>query len=271
MRRFLPLLLAALVLTGCGSSQSGSGGGEGSAPAPADLAGDAVAALDEAGSAHYVVDASVQANGDAGFTGSLHAEGDASANAFTADGTVTFRGVTFSGQVLAGRDELFLNFMSQWYGDRHVGLWDTEEESPSADEVREYFDDVFTGSVSEGPELDGAATWRFEGKLNPDGFADLTERFEEEQMTEQQRKLLRALAEHTHFVLDVGQDDGLPRHLEFTVEVPKEALADLVGQFDGSAHATVNLSQFGKEVSYEAPPDFRPLEELFQGLFNGLE
>lgn len=271
MRTLLPLLLVMIALTGCGSSQSGSGGGDGSAPAAADLAADAVAALEEAGSAHYVIDASVEGNGDAGFTGSLHAEGDASADAFTADGTVTFQGVSFSGRVLAGRDELFLNFMGQWYGDRDVGPWDTEDETPSADDVREYFDDVFTGFVSEGPELDGVATWRFEGRLNPDGFADLTERFEEEHVTEQQRKLLRAVAEHTHFVLDVGRDDGLPRHVEFTVEIPKEALADLVGTFDGSVHATANLSQFGTDVFYEAPPDFRPLEELFQTVFSGLE
>jgi hypothetical protein len=271
MLKLLPLLLALLLAAGCGSSQSGGGGGGGSAPAAADLAADAFAALEDAGSSHYVVDASVAGDADAGFTGSLHAEGDASADAFTADGTVTFQGVSFSGRVLAGREELFLNFMGQWYGDRDIGAWDTEDETPTADQVREYFDDLFTGSVTEGPELDGAATWRFEGKLNPDGFADLTERFEDEHVTEQQRELLRAVAEHTSFVLDVGRDDSLPRHLEFSVELPEDALADLVGPFAGNVHATVDLSAFGKDVSYEAPPDFRPLDQLFSQLFSGIE
>jgi hypothetical protein len=278
MRRLLPLLLALLLLAGCGSAQSGGGGG--GAPAPADLAADALAALAEAGSAHYVVDADVTGNGDAGFDAGLHVEGDASADAFTAEGTVRFPGGSFSGELLAGRDELFLNVMGQWYGDSEFGLDEAGDESPSPDEVRMYFDDVFAGSVSEGPEIGGAATWRFEGKLNPDGFADLTERFDEEDVTELQRDLLRTVAEHTHFVLDVGRDDSLPRHLEFSLELSQEDLAAIGDGFDSSelddlldfdVHATANLSEFGKDVSYDTPQDYRPLEELFDQLFSGLE
>jgi hypothetical protein len=40
-------------------------------------------------------------------------------------------------------------------------------------------------------------------------------------------------------------------------------------QFD--VHATANLSEFGKKVSYEPPADYRPLEDLFDQLFEGLE
>jgi hypothetical protein len=279
MHRLIPLFLTALALAGCGSAQS-SGGAAGGAPAPADLAADAVAALEAAGSAHYLVDADVQGNGDAGFDGGLHVEGDASTDAFTANGTVRVGGASFSGQVLAGRDELFLNFMGQWYGDRNLGLGEADEETPSVDEVRQYFDEVFTGSVGEGPVVDGAATWRFEGKLNPDGFADLTERFDNEDVSEAQRELLRVVAENSRFALDVGQEDSLPRHLEFALELSSEDLATIGDGLDASelgdlldfdVHATLDLSEFGKDVSYEAPADYRPLEDLVDQLFSGLE
>lgn len=45
-------------------------------------------------------------------------------------------------------------------------------------------------------------------------------------------------------------------------------LGGLVG-FD--VHATVDFSEFGRDVSYEAPRDYRPLDELFDELFKGLE
>jgi hypothetical protein len=279
MRRVVPLLLLVLLLAACGSAHSGGGAG-GGAPAPADLAADALAALAAAGSAHYLVDASMSGNAADGFDGSVRLEGDASADAFTADGTVTFGGASFSGKALAGRDELFLQFMGQWYGDREVGLGQADEETPSVEEVREYFDQVFTGSVSEGPDLDGAATWGFEGKLNAEGFADLTERFDHEVVTAKERELLHKLADHTHFILDVGREDHLPRHLEFTLEVSGQDAAELGSAFGGSElgglldfdiHAAVDLSQFGEDVSYEAPRDYRPLDELFDELFKGLE
>jgi hypothetical protein len=260
MRRLLPLvLLAALVLAGCGSAESGGGGG--SAPAPADLAADAVAALEEAGSAHYVFDADVDG------AGSVHAEGDGSADAFTAEGSVTFQGVTFSGQILASRSELFIKLMDRWYGDAELGLEDAADEAPSPDEVREYFDDLFTGSVGEGPEIDGVATWRFEGKLNADGLADLSERFEGDDVSEEDLELLRDAAETSRFVLDVGREGGLPRHLSFTMNVPVPDLTGIGGFPGGSFSVTMDLSEFGKDVSYEAPADYRPLEDLFEELF----
>jgi hypothetical protein len=281
MRRLLPRLLpllAALVLAGCGGAQSGGDGG--GAPAPADLAADALAALEDAGSAHYVVDVSVEGHGTDGFDGALHAEGDASLDAFTAEGTVTFEGVSLPSRLLASRDELFLQFMGQWYGDPKLGLDQADEEAPSPDEVRRYFDDVFTGSVGEGPDIAGVATWRFEGQLNPDGFADLTERFEDEEVTDAEREVIRAIAEHTRFVFDVGRDDSLPRHLEMSVDLADADLPKLGpgvedSEFDDfvefDVHAEADLSEFGKDVSYEPPTDYRPLDQLFDELFGSFE
>jgi len=277
MRALLALAAAAAVLAGCGTAPSG--GAPDGAPAPADLAADAVAALADAGSAHYVLDADLRGNGDAGFDAGLHVEGDASEDAVTAEGSVTFPGGSLAGAVLASEDEIFLRFMGQWYGERETGLGRADDDAPTPDAVREHFNDIFTGSVAGGPDVGGSATWRFQGKLNPDGFADLTERFEEERVTDEQRQLLRRVADHSRFVLDVGRDDDLPRHLRFSLELSAEDVAAVGDAFAGTSlydladldvEATLDLSEFGKDVSYDAPASYRPLDELFDQLFSGL-
>jgi hypothetical protein len=220
-----------------------------------------VAALEEAGSAHYVFDASADG------VGSVQVEGDASADAFTAQGSVTFQGVTFSGEVLASRNELFVRLMERWYGETELGLQDAAEETPSPEDVREYFDKLFTGSVAEGPEIDGVPTWRFAGRLNPDGLADLNERFEGEGFSDEDLEQLREAAESSRFMLDVGRDDGLPRHVALTIDLPIPDFTGIAGTPDGRVSVTLDLSEFGKDVSYEAPPDYRPLDQLFEELF----
>ena len=279
MRKLIPLL-AVLVLAACGGSSTGEQGG-GQAPAPADLAASAVGALEEAGSAHYVFE--VEVGGDAEEDSSdigLRVEGDASKDAATADVSVEFDGIGLSGTVLANQDEVFVDFMGRWYGERGLRLGDRADEVPSEADVREYFGTLFTGTVAEGPAIDGAATWRFEGKLDADGFADLTEKFEDENVTAEQRALLRLVAEKTHFVLDVGQEDDLPRHVEFRLELSEEdveALGDgldvlgIGSRLGENVAVSLDLSDFGTTVEYDAPSDYRPLDELSDQLFGGLE
>jgi hypothetical protein len=278
VRKVIPLL-AALVLAACGGSSIGEQAG-GHPPTPADLAGSAVGALEEAGSAHYVFEVEVTGNAeeDSSDVG-LRVEGDASEDAATADVSLELDGVGLSGKVLASRDEIFVDFMGQWYGERELDLDDRADELPSEAEVREYFDDLFAGTVAEGPEIDGVATWRFEGKLDADGFADLTEKFEDEDVTAEERALLRLVAEKTHFVLDVGQEDDLPRHLEFRFQLSGEDLAGVGDGLDGiglgslleeNVAVSLDLSDFGTPVEYDAPADYRPLDELSDQLFSGL-
>jgi hypothetical protein len=280
MRKLLPLLAALLLvvlLAGCGGSSTTEQAAA-EPPAPADLATAAIAALEEAGSAHYVFEIEVRENGEDRSAVSVRAEGDASGDAVTARVNVDFEGIGLSGTVLANRDELFVDFMGQWYGERGLDLDERADELPSKADVQQYFDDLFTGAVEEGPEIDGVATWRFEGKLDADGFADLTEKFEDENVTAEQRALLRLVAEKTRFVLDVGQEDDLPRHVEFRLELSAEDLDALVDGLDvlgignqlEEVAVSLDLSDFGTHVAYDAPTDYRPLDELGDRLFNGL-
>lgn len=209
---------------------------------------------------------------------SLQAEGDASEEAVTAEGSVAFGDGSISGKLAARPHDFFLNVMGS-------GTEPTRSASPTrkragssdveADEfwrdlqtpegIRRHFDTLFTGEVSEGAD----GTWRFEGRLNAEGFADLTERYGAEQPTRRDRELLGQLADGTHVVLVVGRDDSLPRRLELRFEPPA-----LDAEFDSSEHEDLDayeasfvleLSEFGKEVEAAPPADYRPFEKLFSG------
>ncbi|MGH3119261.1 MAG: hypothetical protein ACRDQ2_19535 [Gaiellales bacterium] len=182
MRRLglVSLLSLALLAAGCGGAEPSSR----EVPTPADLAGDAFAALAEAGSAHYFVDLRVEqeiAERIAPII--LHAEGDASTTAVTAEGSLDLGFGPMEGKLIVGRHDLFLESDGKWYGESGPGLAmafaalagqeEVSADLSSSEGIRNSFDDFFTGEVVAGPEIDGVATWQFEGRANPDGLAQL--------------------------------------------------------------------------------------------------
>jgi hypothetical protein len=282
----------ALALAGCGSTTSDSGSG--GAPAPADLAGDATEALYAAGSAHYVLDGSLEAEGeDAGFPTpiTIHFEGDYSKEALTADGNVAFPGGTFTGGLLVGPHEFFLNLFGRWFGTRDFGIADAEQEIEKDDPkgaqlyrdlqtgegVRRYFDRVFVGEVAEGPDADGASTWEFQGHLNADGIAELVGEFGGETPSDAELEAFRQIAEDVRVTLLVGRDDDLPRRFDVHIEVTPEHFEALEKADSGFGEQGsfrvdfgVALSDFGKDVEYEAPEKFEPLEKAVEAFFSGI-
>jgi hypothetical protein len=285
--------LAVLVVVGClavlPACGSGSTAGSEGAPAPGDLAGEAVAALLQAESAHYVIEARADFEGEAplGAPFGFEIEGDASLEAFTGEGSVTFTGATFEGALIAGPHEFFVQLMGRWYGTTEFGLADARKELEASDDeaaelwrdlqtgdgVRKYFDRAFIGEVSEGPELDGQPTWQFEGTLNVDGIWALAEALGE--APADYRAVLEAIAGGTRFNFVVGRDDRLPRTLELTVDLSREDLENLDADDFGEAESlgflvNVELSAFGEPVDYEAPEDFQPLDQAFESFFGGL-
>jgi hypothetical protein len=277
---FAFLVALALLAAGCGSAESGSG----DAPAPADLAADAFAALAEAGSAHYVGDLHVDFGEDDGATAPLvlHAEGDASSTAVTADGNLDFGFGPMDGKLIVGPHDLFLKFDGRWYGESGPGLamafaalaaqQEVSADLSSPEGIRNSFDDFFTGEVDEGPEIDGVATWRFEGQANPDGLAQLEN---PQDRLERDRARLETLASAIHLTLVVGQEDRLPRRVELKLELSEDERAELgdfySGDFQGwsknDIDAKLVLSRFGEEVSYDPPDDYGSLNTFLQSLF----
>jgi hypothetical protein len=280
---FLATLAVVLLAAGCGQRFDRPG----NAPAPGDLAADALVALRDAGSAHFVADVKSVAKG-AELPFSVHVEGDASTTALDAEGSVTFGGFTLQGHVLAGEHAVFLEFGGRWYGDETQGIADAFEEAAKEHDgqvwnelatpegLRRNFGELFEGEVTEGPDLDGVATWQFEGRFDADGVVEFARRFDADPTPEEVEQF-RLVAEASRIVLVVGQDDQLPRRLELAVELSDEALQQLGDEapmnLDSaqSFTGTLELSEFGKSVELEVPADLRPLDELFEDLFGSIE
>jgi hypothetical protein len=284
---FAAMLVVVLGAAGCG--QRFDRDAASNAPAPADLAADALSALEVAGSAHFVADVKSKAPGGAlgGPALALHFEGDASSNAIDAEGSISFGFGTLTGRILVGDHDLFIQFMDEWYGEHH-GLVDAVAEARKEQDgklwnelatpegLRRNFDLLFAGEVSEGAPIDGVATWQFEGRINPEGIMTLAERFGEPTPPDE-AEMIRKAAPGSRFVLVVGQEDHLPRRLELSLHVSSEGLGKT--QANGYTNvvsgedftSTLLLSNFGKRVEIDPPADFKPLDELFSQLFSGFE
>jgi hypothetical protein len=279
---FLVMLVAVLGAAACGERFEGEAGYAPSAP---DLAANALGALEAKGSAHFVGDVKTGLGAE-GMQFSVHIEGDASARAIDADGSVRFAGQVFRGHVLVDEHDLFIEFMGQWFHEGqglvegmaearkdHDGqLWN---ELATPEGLRRNFGELFDGDVSEGPVTEGVATWQFEGKLDAHGVADFARRYDA-QLTDRDEELLAQTAEASRILLVVGQDDRLPRRLEFGVHLTAEQLEQLKSLGEGSPgdsanfDASLELSDFGKPVEIHPPSDFKPLDALLEQFFSGL-
>lgn len=274
---FMVTLVVVVGASGCGQRVAG---GSNEAPAAADLAADALASLQDRGSAHFVLDVKTTAAGYAEETPfSLHVEGDASAHALDAEGSIGFGGFSVTGHVLADEHNLFIEFMNEWYG-ADQGIANAFEQAQkersgaslwndwaTPEGLRRNFDELFTGSVSEGPALGGVETWKFEGRLNADGITRLEQRYGVAARADLNEKT----AEASRLVLVVGREDHLPRRLQFTVKLSPEDLKALSNDGAANFDMTLELSDFGKTVAVKAPEQFKPLNALFEKLFSGFE
>jgi hypothetical protein len=84
------------------------------------------------------------------------------------------------GRVLVGEHDLWINAVGEWFHEGQ-GLLDAlaaakrEEdgvlwrELGNSEGIRRNFDSFFLGQVTEGPEVDGVATWKFEGRSTQRG------------------------------------------------------------------------------------------------------
>jgi hypothetical protein len=280
---FVFMLGVILSSAGCGERFDELGAGQ--APAAADLAADALQALEDAGSAHVVLDAQSTAIAGSEFTLGVHFEGDASKSAIVGDGEVRFPGATLGARLLVDEHDVYVRFMGAWYGD-DMGIADALAAAGKATSddlltelmsvagLRARFGGLFAGEVTEGPAVDGFETWKFEGRFRADAFAQLTEKYDHVKLTEHDRGLLDRIAASTRLVLVVGRDDRLPRSLQFSIAPPQGLDFDADELESGGSttmSARIELSGFGTGVSLEAPKDVRPLSELADRIFGGFE
>lgn len=273
------LFTLALVVGSAGCGQRFDNVGAGAPPTQAALASEALTALREAGSAHVVLDAKGGAISGTKAQLGVHFEGDASESALVGDGEVRFPGGTLGARVLVDEHDAYIRFMGVWYH-AESGFADAlaTANAQSGDLLAnlttpaglgQFFTKLFEGDVAEGPDVDGVATWEFDGRLRGDMLADLVEKYGQSKLTANDRSLFQKVAATSRLVVVVGQDDHLPRKVELTLDPPKDLDFDSqeLESSDGALSATVELSDFGKDVSFTAPKGAKPLDALFEQLF----
>jgi hypothetical protein len=282
------LAFVAALVAGCGAGERDPAvSGEPAAPAAADLVGDAVEALEGVESAHYELRVTIepdlaQAAMGTGPFGSgepirLRMEGDVASEAGTGNLELDLGGQTLRAELRFDADDLYVRFLGRWYGKRGVQLGDEKAKRRRGDisphEIRAHFDEVFTGQVEAGPLVGGAETWEFRGRLNADGLAKLARAFGGE-VEPDDLQALREVADAVTVAVAAGRDDRLLRRAELDIDISEDDLKALepgadapVGEF--RAQATLELSDFGKDVQVAPPREFRPLDELVAQFFGG--
>jgi hypothetical protein len=274
---FLAVLAVVLISAGCGQRFDELGGG--SSPGQAAFAADALTALEEAGSAHVVVDADGGAISGTDAQLRVHFEGDISRTALVGDVQLTFPGGTLGARVLADEHNLYVRFMGAWYHEGE-GVADAFDEAAKKDGellaqlttpagLGKLFTKFFEGEIEQGPDIGGAPTWEFDGRVRAEAFADFVEKDAGIELSANDRALFDKVAATSHFVVDVGQEDALPRKIELTLDPPKDLHFDSeeLESSDGAFSLTVELSDFGEDVSFSPPKDAKRLDELFGQLF----
>jgi hypothetical protein len=276
---FAFLFTFALVLGAAGCGQRFDHLGAAQPPTDRELASQALAALEGAGSAHVVVDAQGGSLSGTNVPLGVHFEGDVSRSAIVGDGEVRFPGGTLGARALVGEHDAYVRFMGVWYR-AGSGLADVLAKANGAggdlvadlmtpDGLGKRFADLFEGDVTEGPDIDGVATWKFDGSLRGETVIRYSEQYGHLKLTDNDRALLRKVAEASRLILVVGRDDHLPRRIELTLDPPKNLKFDSpeIASSAGPFAVKVELSNFGKDVSFSAPKDAKPLEALFEQLF----
>jgi hypothetical protein len=277
---FLLVLVVVLGSAGCGQRFDDLGAGP--PPSQSSFAADALIALRDAGSAHVVIDAKGGSISGTSTQLGVHFEGDVSTSALAGDVQVTFPGATLGARILANEHDVYVRFMGEWYhapsgvsealnmaGEQNGELL-MELSTPAG--LGKLFTQLFEGEIAQGPDVEGAPTWEFDGRLRAETLASLVEKYGGVELTDNDRALFDKVAATSHIVVDVGRDDDLPRKIVVSLAPPKDLHFDSqeLESSGGALSVTVELSNFGQDVSFSPPKGARPLDELFQQFFSSL-
>jgi LppX_LprAFG lipoprotein len=277
---FLFVLTVVLGSAGCGDRFDELGAGQ--PPAADALVSQALTALEDAGSAHVVIDADGGSISGTNARLGFHFEGDVSKSALTGDAEIRFPGGTLGARVLVGDHDVYVRFAGTWYHESS-GIADTynKTKAKNGDLLAELttpaglgkrFAELVTGAIVEGPDVDGASTWKFDGRFRADAFARFIEEYGQPDLTANDRAQLEKVADASRVVFLAGRDDHLPRRIELTLDPPKDLRFDsqALQSSGGPLSLTIGLSDFGGDVSFTAPKDVKPLDALFEQFFAGI-
>jgi hypothetical protein len=174
--------------------------------------------------------------------------------------------------------------MNTWYGP-DKGIKDTTSSTATDPaelkqtllKLRQYGNDVVTGKVSEGDEVDGQKTWQFDGTLNPDGIVKVSQA-EGQPMSADDQTALRAIAPLIKIKFATGQKDGLIRMVGIDFKLTEAQIKVLNGAAGSSqvplkslaVNMTVKISDYGTPVTIEAPANPQPTKALGGALLGAM-
>jgi hypothetical protein len=312
MHRFRIFTLLAVLLIAAAVVATATARKTQSPPSPSQLGANVAAASAKQTSAHYVVNGTFVVKGVTASSGSstqilpglnasalaskpikLNVEGDIATGpkqqltAATAKGSVMLGGQPFNFQVLATESQLYLNLLGVWYGSKTQGIKSVTQQVPGASGTTPTTTNpgdlaqAFTGTVTDGPQLDGVDTWELTGTLNPDGLAAIAKKQgKSSSVTPAQIADLKLLAPALKLTVDVGKNDSLVRRVHVTLNLTKDMIkaiaksgqsgsTSLNGLTSLSADVTVDISNWGEKVSITPPSSYQPLAKLLGGLLGG--
>jgi hypothetical protein len=140
---------------------------------------------------------------------------------------------------------------------------------------------AFSGTVAQGPELDGKKTWEWQGTVDPEGALAMAAKYggKKARLTPEKRRQALAVLEQLGRICRitvVAGSDRKPRRLEITVDADRQQADKLArasgqaaaGDFDAlHARLRLDLSHWNEPVHATAPSGARPLEQLLSGVF----
>ena len=280
------MIASTLTVAACGTDEPTSGGGGGgssaNAPTPAEMLTKAITETTNQKSAAFQVIANVSGASDDPEVKpflekpiKVDISGKGSPTAVDVSGKANVGGQDYQLAVRANEAKTFIQFMNTWYGPEE-GIKSTTQSAGTDPaelkegllKLRQYGNDVLKGEVTEGDEVDGQKTWKFEGGLNPDGIVKVAQA-EGQPMSADDQTGLRAIAPLIKLTFSTGQEDGLFREvgMKFALNEQQIKLLNSSGDSDIPIKAlavdfTVKLSDYGTEVKIEEPTNVQPTKAL---------
>jgi hypothetical protein len=203
--------------------------------------------------------------------------GKGSPTAVDIAGKANVGGQDYQLAVRANEAKTFIQFMNTWYGpDKGITSTTQDAGTDPAElkeallKVRQYANDVLKGEVTEGDEVDGQKTWKFEGGLNPDGIVKVAQA-EGEPMSADDQTGLRAIAPLVKLTFSTGQEDGLFREVGMKFALTEQQIKVLNSSASGGSDlplkalavdVTLKLSDYGTEVKIQEPANPQPTKAL---------
>ena len=294
-RRLLAPALAGAAVLAAAAVLAGPGLAAG--PTADALLARSAAALKKTTSMHIELAAHTTAKGDGSLTPAqlrkaaqavdISASGDLSPAAVMISGKMGAGGQTLAAELRASGKELYIRFLGAWYGTKDAqqsagdsGLTMNLDLTDLNGVLSDLLRNGIEATVTDGPAVDGAATWQVKGEF--DG-KQLAKALKGAGTTVAPKDATR-LAGITDVTILIGKADELPRRIDITstmagadLTTARSTTGGLVplpaagtkGLKSVTVAMTVAMSRFGEKLAFQRPAAFKPFESIFEALLGG--